>query len=54
MRRLKRSTAFLQRSWDCLRGNRAWPTRLGFARTKSRAGCVGAAAAAARRDTLPL
>ena len=40
MRRLKRSTAFLQRSRDCLRGNRASPARLDFARIKSGGGSV--------------
>jgi hypothetical protein len=36
MRRLKRSTAFLQRSRNCLRGDRASPTRRDFARIKLR------------------
>jgi hypothetical protein len=36
MRRLKRSTAFLQSSWDCLRGIRASSTGCAFARIKSR------------------
>ena len=40
MRRLKRSTALLQSSRDCLRGNRASPTRLDFARIKSGGGSV--------------
>src|ERR1700756_3818419 len=35
MRRLKRSTALLQRSRDRLRGNRSSPTRRDFARIKS-------------------
>lgn len=68
MRRLKRSTALLQSSRDCLRGNRASPTRLDFARIKSGGGSVvptgrlfaGGMQAARlplqcqlRRDTLP-
>ena len=40
MRRLKRSTALLQSSRNCLRGNRSWPTRRDLARIKSRAGSV--------------
>src|SRR5215211_598891 len=40
MRRLKRSTAFLQSSRDCLRGDRASPTRLDLARIKSHGGSV--------------
>ena len=44
MRRLKRSTALLQSSWDRLRGYRAWPTRSDFARIKSRGGFVEATA----------
>jgi len=44
MRRLKRSTAFLQSSRDCLRGNRAWPTGFDFARIKSRGRSPGATA----------
>src|SRR5437867_2445406 len=48
MRRLKRSTAFLQRSRNCLRGCRASPTTRDFARIKSRRGSVVSAVAAAR------
>ena len=44
MRRLKRSTALLQSSRDCLRGNRASPTGCDFARLKSRSPSLGAAA----------
>ena len=40
MRRLKRSTALLQSSRNRLRGDRAWPTRPAFTRTKSRGGSV--------------
>src|SRR3954469_196943 len=37
MRRLERSTAFLQSSRNCFRGNRAWRTRPVFASIKSAA-----------------
>ena len=52
MRRLKRSTAFLQSSRDCFRGNRAWPTRADFARIKSRlpVGCLRGRRCAASSD----
>src|SRR6266576_139155 len=52
MRRLKRSTAFLQSSRDCLRGDRASPTRLGFARTKSPQRAVAPDNSARRKRTL--
>jgi hypothetical protein len=48
MRRLKRSTALLQSSRDCLRGDRSSTTRRDFARIKSRGGSVVAAVSAAR------
>src|SRR5260370_10392646 len=48
MRRLKRSTALLQSSRDCLRGDRSSTTRRDFARIKSRGRSVVAAVSAAR------